>query len=269
MADRQPKDAYIRSQSNAIVKLVRSLQRRKMRYAERAFVIDGVRGVEDAVRAGYMPSVLLVREDVADQIMPVLPGEADIRIVAERVFGSLSDVEQAQGVLGVFPMLWENHDVTAAAQGSTLVIDGVRDPGNCGTLLRSAAAAGMTQVILTQDTVDPYNPKTVRSGVGAHVRIPFQIMGRDEAREALRDVPLVAVADANAPTIFDEVDWSGPCAIVIGSEAEGVSAAIRAIATHQVTVPLANGVESLNAGVAGSLLMFEAARQWRRSEYRE
>jgi len=144
-----------------------------------------------------------------------------------------------------------------------LVVDGVKDPGNMGTLLRSAAGGGACEVLLTPGTVDPFNPKCVRAGMGAHFRIPIRTCSDHDLRERLADVPSIALADAGAITDYSEIDWTGACAIVIGGEAGGASPATKSLATISVRIPLSAGVESLNAGVAGSLLIFEVARQRR------
>jgi TrmH family RNA methyltransferase len=141
-----------------------------------------------------------------------------------------------------------------------LIADALRDPGNLGTLLRSAAASGVDAVLLAPETVDAFNPKVVRGGMGAHFRIPIVVA--DWAQIALRVLGMeVWLAAAGAESLYTQVDWTKPCALIVGGEAEGVSEPATKLATGRVRIPLARGVESLNAGVAASVILFEAARQ--------
>lgn len=249
----------ISSPSNPTLARVRGLlARRDRRAAEGAFVVEGARAVADALEAGVAPLLVLVREDARPPAG--LPHGTEIREVAAKAFDALSDVVHSQGVLAVVPMPALAPD--AARTPLVLVVDRLRDPGNLGALLRAAAGAGVTEALLTPETVDPFNPKAVRAGMGAHWRVPLGALDPERAAALRAELPLVAVAAAGGED-YAEVDWTGPAAIVVGSEAEGVSAATAALATRAVGIPLAAGVESLNAAVAGAVILFEAARQRR------
>ncbi len=256
----------ITSVHNPGIKQARSLLRRKGRSEERAFLVEGVRAISDMLGAGVVPSVLYVRdtpEDLAlvDDIEPRCP----VRAVSPAVFGGVSDVPHPQGLIAVVPMLavtseprfdvWPDHLI--------LVADGVRDPGNLGTLLRSAAGAGVTEVLVTPNSVDPFNPKCVRSAMGAHFIISLRQLTWEPLIERLASVSVVVVADANGNDAYDAVPWTRPCAVIIGSEAHGPDDRATGLATAYVRIPLARNLESLNAGVAGSHLVLEAARQRR------
>ena len=201
------------SAANPAIKRIRSLQRRKSRLQERAFVVEGVRAVED--------------------------------------------------VLAVLPMQPEATPPPVSTQPLVVYLDGVRDPGNMGTLFRSAAGAGVDHLLIGPESVDPYHPKAVRAAMGAHLRIPFSHANSEEFADYCHDFPVIALADANGNALYDSVNWQLACVMIVGGEAFGPTAASREVANVIVSIPLANGVESLNAGVAGSLLMFEAARQRR------
>jgi TrmH family RNA methyltransferase len=143
-----------------------------------------------------------------------------------------------------------------------LIIDRLRDPGNLGTILRSAEAAGAGLVCLAPGTVDPYNPKVVRGAMGAHFRLPL----------ANPDWPAIAnrvtgravwLADAAGDVTYDAVDWTQPSALVVGGETTGVGREASLLATGRVSIPMATGAESLNAAMAATVLLFEAARQRR------
>ncbi|MCA9877509.1 MAG: hypothetical protein KC442_07000, partial [Thermomicrobiales bacterium] len=167
--------AVITSSANPAISFVRSLSRRDTRAAERAFVVEGLRAVRDGLLVGGQPRLVLLRhDDRAETLLRELdlaPDHPALRRVEPRLYDSLSDVQTPQGVLAVFH--WP--EVTVAESGAPLmlVLDRLRDPGNLGTLLRSAAGAGASAVYLTPESVDPWNPKVVRAGMGAHFRVPL------------------------------------------------------------------------------------------------
>jgi TrmH family RNA methyltransferase len=253
----------ITSSANPAIVLVRSLARRDHRVAEGAFVVEGRRAVHDALQTGAVPRLLLVRQDEPDSWRDLpLPAAVHPRLVEHRLFDRLSDVQTPQGILAVFPFPSVAPDPEDSAL-LALVVDRLRDPGNLGTLLRSAAAAGVNAVYLSPETVDPWNPKVVRAGMGAHFRvplIPLDLGALDELRQRL---PRRVIASAAATRPYDAGDWTGAAALVIGGEAEGVSPELKAWGTEEVGIPLHHGVESLNAAVAGAVILFEAARQRR------
>lgn len=188
-----------------------------------------------------------------------------IRRLSTDVFASLTDQPHPQGAIGVYAMdetpvdtqydVWDNDLV--------LVVDAIADPGNLGTLIRSAAAAGATRVLISPNSVDPFHPRCVRAAMGAHFLVSIRQATLSDIGSLVAGLPIVALADANGEIDDDAVDWTGPCAIVIGNEATGPTPRIRQFATMRVRIPLARNLESLNAGVAGSLLLLGAARQRR------
>ncbi|MFN8664078.1 MAG: RNA methyltransferase [Thermomicrobiales bacterium] len=255
----------ISSTANPAIAYVRSLSRRDTRAAERAFVVEGLRAVRDGLLAGERPRLLLLRQDDrADELLEeldVAPDDAALRRVEPRLFDKLSEVQAPQGVLAVFP--WPDRPVPDTATPLVLVLDRLRDPGNLGTLLRSAAGAGVSAVYVTPESVDPWNAKAVRAGMGAHFRLPLLAFEAAAAAALQQALPLRAEATAASLVTYDAVDWTQPAALIIGGEAEGVSPQMTAWASQAVAIPLAANVESLNAAVAGSILLFEAARQRR------
>jgi TrmH family RNA methyltransferase len=250
----------IRSAENRTLKLIRSLRQRKMREAERAFVVEGVRAVEDALEAGGAARVIAVRADT-DWQAGRSAGRIPIRRVEPKLFSSLAETETPQPVIAVF-------DIPQLAPIETdtplyFVVDGVQDPGNLGTLLRSAAAVGTGAVFLVTGTVDPYNGKVVRAGMGAHFRLPIVHLDAEWSDRLRATCRIRVLAEANGSLQYDELDWREPSVLIVGSEAHGPSDIGRDLATITASIPLLNGVESLNAGVAGLVMMFEAARQRR------
>jgi RNA methyltransferase, TrmH family len=260
-----PFGEVIASSANPGIKLVRSLQRRKIRQQERAFIVEGLRAVDDVLAAGGIPRSVFLREDVDLEGMLSVPVGVPVRRVAAKLFDTLTDVPHPQGILAIVPMLAEP-DVPvpdASFQPLVLIVDGVRDPGNIGTLLRSAAGAGVDHVVIAPETVDPYHPRAVRAAMGAYMRVPFSHRSWPYLAPILRRYRVIGLADADGDAVYDRVRWTSSSAIVIGGEAFGASVDARREATMRISIPLTGGVESLNAGVAGSLLLFEAARQRR------
>ena len=265
-ASANPEPERITSAANPAIALVRSLSRRDRRAEERAFVVEGQRAVADAIGTGAQPRLVLLREG-SEHLVPAstLPPETRVRIVEARLFDRLSDVQTPQGVLAVFPIP-EREPIPGNAPPLTLIVDRLRDPGNLGTLLRAAAGAGVDAVYLTPESVDPWNAKVVRAGMGAHFRVPIRLFDA-AARDVLQQrLPLRVVATADASRSYDSVDWTGPAAVIIGGEAEGVSEGLITWSTGAAAIPLAAGVESLNAAMAGAVVLFEAARQRRHAD---
>ena len=271
---------------NPRVREVRTLlDKRRAREEARRFVVEGVRLVETALEAGVTPDVAFFTADLADTPrgaaqLAGLRAVCEMVEVSPAVLRALSDTETPQGVVAVVPMPTEDErrrtedgepkvssvvsqppsPVLRLPSPLVLVVDGVRDPGNLGTLLRSAAAVGVDAALLAPGTVDLYNPKTVRAGMGAHFQVAAQSADWDAIRARLAGLA-IRVAAADAPQAYFDVDWTTPAALIVGGEAEGVSSAARAIASASVSIPMRPGVESLNAAMAATVILFEAVRQ--------
>ena len=254
----------ITSTANDHVKYVRSLYRRSVRYGEHMFVAEGLRTVEEALKAGIQPAFVFHTPSMLEVpraglvLSQALARGADVQVVIDPVMAAMADTVTPSGILAVLPM-----PVCNIPRPLTwvLVLDGLRDPGNLGTILRSALAAGVEWVVTTPGTVDVYGPKVVRSGMGAHFRLALSV---DQSWETLAETLAgmsVLLADAHQGSPYWEVDWRRPTALVVGGEAEGAAPAANRLATGHVMIPMRQDVESLNAAVAASVLLFEAARQ--------
>jgi RNA methyltransferase, TrmH family len=254
-------DDVIRSPHNRTLKLIRSLRQRKTRETERAFVVEGFRAIADGIAAGATPHLIAVREGSEPDAEHWFGSSQIVRTVDSAVFDTVAETVTPQGAVAVFPL----PDLTVPDDTDPLylVLDQVRDPGNLGTLVRTAAAADVSAVFLTEGTVDPFNPKAVRAAVGAYFRVPIRwLTARD--RELIEHQTGVRVlADAESLVSYDELDWTGGALLVIGSEAHGPTGTGRELATTAARIPLAGNVESLNAAAAGAIILFEAARQRR------
>ena len=220
--------------------------------------------VEEAWEAGVIPALAFFTPDLSGSqrgrkllaVIEDLPGECFV--VTDKVMRALSDTVSPQGILAVVPFielpLPENPWLV-------LVVDRVRNPGNLGTILRSAEAAGASQVILTPATVDVYSPKVVRGAMGAHFHLPIATgVGWSEVAEALEDRQIL-LAEAKGEKIYYEVDWTKPSALIVGSEAEGASQEAERLATQRIVIPMQGKAESLNVAVASGVILFEATRQ--------
>lgn len=250
---------FITSESNSQIKLLKALRdRKRIRHEERLFIVEGPRFVEDAL-VFATPRLLVLSESRAQHYGGDDAGISTI-VVPDSLFAKVSDTTTPQGVLAVFSI--PEVPPSIGTPDLIVVADGIQDPGNLGTLIRSAAALGATSVICAKGTVDPWTPKVVRGAASSLFQISIGT-GVDLAVE-LGQVP-VRVADTAAPLAIDHVDWTVGCAIVVGGEGSGVVSDLTGLNVQPVSIPQARPVESLNAGVAGSIVLYEASRQRRQS----
>ncbi len=260
--------SLITSLSNPWVKYARSLHQRRARYRERAFLVEGPRIIADALDAGATPRAMFIaptraRDQFDDVIETARSRSARVLLVAEHVFDQLTDTITPQGIAAVFPFPDLPVVVPDGEPPLLLLVDRLQDPGNLGTLLRSALGAGAHAVYLSPGTTDPFAPKVVRAAAGSHFKLPIKWVRWDAPEELLMRCSQRLAATPRARRQYDEVDWTSSATVLIGSEAHGLSDAAMAIATDQIAIPLRGGLESLNAAVAGSIILFEAARQRR------
>ncbi|MCS7025503.1 MAG: RNA methyltransferase [Bryobacteraceae bacterium] len=187
-----------------------------------------------------------------------------VTVVEDKLFQSVATTETSQGVIAlVKPKPWAVEDLFNA-ESLVVVLDGVQDPGNAGTIVRAAEAFGASGAVFVKGSVHPYHPKTLRASAGSLFRLPILYgIGADEVLRVLRQKGLERFAAMPAAQLRpDEVDFRRKCAIMIGSEAHGVSSCLREGA-RQLSIPT-SGVESLNAAMAAAVLLYEASRQRRR-----
>ena len=256
----------ITSTDNQTVKEARALLEPKGRREQGRFLVEGVRLIEEALKAGMPPAFLFhlpeARGNARAAALLQTAAGAGLRVVelAPKVYQSLADTVTSQGVIAALPI---PRVPPPPCPTFNLVLDQLRDPGNMGAILRGAEAAGVDRVLLTPGCVDPWSPKVVRSGMGAHFRLPIVVVQTWEAvDEALRGIS-VWLSDARGAQSYDEVDWTRPFALVIGGEAAGYTPQAWREPSGRVSIPIADPVQSLNAAMAATVLMFEAARQRR------
>jgi len=253
----------ITSNQNSKIKLIRALQgRAKERREANALVVEGVRLVEEAVISNWGFRFALFDETLSErgksQVEGLRSRGVDVEEVSASAMKSLSETETPQGILAVleFAVL-----PITNSPNFVLIPDQIRNPGNLGTLLRTAAAAGVQAVLLPPGTTDAFAPQVIRSGMGAHFRLPIRSMTWAEIKRFCESAnQRVYLADMNGQSCW-EADLRQPLALIIGSEADGASDSAKRLAGHRISVPMSGNIESLNAGVAGSVLMFEVVRQ--------
>jgi RNA methyltransferase, TrmH family len=259
----------ITSSQNSKIKLVRALLgRAKERRETGMFVIEGVRLAEEAANRDWRFEIVLYDETLSERgkllVERLKSHDIEVEQVSHNLMKSLSDTETPQGILAVLQI--SNLPISNSLD-FILIPDQIRDPGNLGTLLRSAAAVGVQAVLIPPETTDAFAPKVVRSGMGAHFRLPNHSMTWEEIERMCRSANLqVYLADMDGQSCW-ETDLRQPLALIIGGEAEGASKEAQKLANQKISIPMLGKIESLNAGVAGSVLMFEVMRQ--RIKYKE
>jgi RNA methyltransferase, TrmH family len=253
----------ITSASNNRVKYVARLQSdRRFRAREGAYVVEGTRWVTEVVQRQLAPLALYYTSEWQskpghNEILQQLAGP--VQEVSDAVMAAMSDTETPSGVLAVLPV--QPLPIPDQPQ-LLLILDEIRDPGNLGTMLRTAAAAGVGGVLLSPGCVDPYNPKVVRAGMGAHLRIALHQLAWSEIAGLTRGLQ-VWLATAGGDLPYTDANWRQPSALIIGSEARGAGEAASALATGSIYIPMYAASESLNAATAAAVILFEALRQRR------
>lgn len=243
--------------------------RRAARQEEGSFVIEGPTLVREALDAGLSVTEVFVTADVDPTLVErAIASGAAVRTLAAEVLARAVDTVTPQGVAAIASRVEVGIDeaVRAATEGPiALVLVDVADPGNAGTLLRAAEAAGAAAVLFCGGSVDPCSPKCVRASAGALFHLPVAIGGEAQpVLERLRDAGVrTAATVVRGGVPYDEVDLTGPLVLILGSEAHGLPAPLIATVDLPVTIPMDGRSESLNVAMAGSVLCFESLRQRR------
>ncbi len=256
----------INSLHNPKIQSVRKLLAQvKERHAQQAFVIEGVRLAEEALHGRWKAQMVLFTETLDPRGLAAVDGfsahGATVEPVSETVMHAISETESPQGLLVVL-----DQQVLPLPQAPDylLILDAVRDPGNLGTVLRTAAAAGVQAVLLAPGCADAWSPKVLRAGMGAHFRLPIQHLSWQDIRHTLKQASgkmRVYLADSAAGLSYTQADFRTPLALIVGGEAAGAGSEAQALADEKVHIPMPGESESLNAAVAASILLFEVVRQ--------
>ncbi len=254
----------ITSDKNPRIQQVRALMdHAKERKSSSAFVIEGVRLVNEAILAQWDLQWIFYSNNLSDRGLEILATARARNVLVEEIplqlMANIADTTSPQGILAIAglpsPKLPESLDFT-------LICDTIRDPGNLGTILRTAHAAGVQALFLSPGTSDPFAPKVVRAAMGAHFHLPIFRTNWCEIQETCkRTNQKVFLASANSTSYYWQVNLREPSAFIIGGEAEGASAEAKKIATQTITIPMPGQSESLNAAIAAGILLFETVRQ--------
>ena len=248
------------SRQHPLVKRLASLQLKKARKETGLFLIEGPKLLQEAISAGLMPELILATPELAGD----WAAHPSFQPVSIEVMAKIASTDTPPPVLAAAPIV----ERPAPPDADLIVfLDDLQDPGNLGTILRVAEAAGASQVLLSPGCVDPYNPKVVRGTMGSLFRLPWQqVSDSVAALNALRDAGWQIVATAlDAPERIDRMAWQERVVLLIGQEGRGLSEACLAAATTAVRIPMRAPVESLNAAVATAALLYEV---WRHRDYR-
>ncbi|MDI6770259.1 MAG: RNA methyltransferase [Anaerolineales bacterium] len=269
----------ITSSHNPKLQLARALLGRpKERREAGAFVAEGVRLVEEAFITRWPFRFVLYSSELSKRgqelVGKLKVGGVEIEEVAPHLLQSISETEASQGILAILELAPIPYPLSP---NFILIPDQIRDPGNLGTLLRTAAAADVQAVLIPPETTDAFAPKVVRAGMGAHFRLPIISLAWEEIERFIDSASQrasesasqrvgesaqlkVFLADMEGQSCW-EADFRRPLALIVGGEAEGASQEARKLASQQVRIPMPGGAESLNAASAGAILIFEIVRQ--------
>jgi TrmH family RNA methyltransferase len=250
-------------------RLRRLLSKRAERWNEGVCVIEGPDLIDAALEGGVPFEALFVdrdslqRPDVADLVERAERAHVRVFTLAPGVLDKVADATTPQPVLATVHFSVGQLSVVQTT-GMILVLDNLRDPGNAGTIIRSADAAGVSAIVLSGDCVDPFNPKTLRASAGSVFHVPLVLAPLETTLAYLRERGVRSFATVvSGATAYLDCDLSGACAVVVGNESAGLSAVNAALCDERMTIEMVGRTESLNAGVAASLIAFEALRQRR------
>ncbi|MFB3922280.1 MAG: TrmH family RNA methyltransferase [Terriglobia bacterium] len=258
----------ITSAANALLKVFRRALAEGVT-REGLLAVEGPFLVEEALKANeraVVHSVVVAKvvEEKFSGLLARLPREAEIAAVPERIFAQVAQTEAPQGIAALVELRNEKLESVLAARNALLLIAcGLQDPGNLGTIMRSAQAFGANAVVTTEGTVSPFNPKAVRASAGAVFHVPiFAAEKPDSLFRHLRKAGVrIVAADRHSSTSLADADLRGPLAILIGQEAAGLPPAISRQADLLLSIPIREGMNSLNAASAASVMLYEVARQ--------
>lgn len=258
-------ERLLSSPENPLVRAARALQTPHGRRKARACLIEGRRLLEEALRQGaQVERCFFLAGTMDDDLRAALAGAgAALHPVTEPVFRSLAETATPQGLVAVVRRrAWELDELLEGPAPLLVILDGIQEPGNVGTILRAAWAAGAQGAVFLPGTADPYQGKAIRASAGALFRVRHTWHGDPVGlMESLKVRGFgLWVAEAAGGVPPDEVDLTGPVALVLGSEARGASAGVRSLA-RALTIPMIGGAESLNVAMAGAILLYERTRQ--------
>ena len=256
----------ISSKDNEIVKNVRKLKEKKYRDLENAYIVEGIKMVREAIEEKAVIRQIIICDDCekTDSIPKELMYEIakyDCLYVTSKIFKYISEVQTPQGVLAVVEKNNRDEDINYN-EDIIVALDDIQDPGNLGTILRTVDSVGLTQTLVSKGTADPYNPKVVRSSMGAIYRV--KVIECEDLLETLKEVKRnkfkILVSSLKESNSIYNVKYNKKV-LVIGNEANGVSKEVQELANEKVKIPMLGKTESLNASVATGIMIYEYVRK--------
>lgn len=246
---------------NPKIKLVKSLLKKKYREKMGMYTIEGIKSVGDAISAGADIDMIFVSESFINENNRDFK-EHNIYVVADNIFETLCDTKTPQGILAVINIA-NKKELTLDNNKMYIYCDTVQDPGNLGTIIRTADAAGFGGVLLSEGCADLYSPKTIRSSMGSFFHIPLYegITGEDIIKFKEKGFSFYATALCEDTIDYKKADFKKPVIVAVGNEANGMSDDMLALADSTLKIKIYGKAESLNVGVASALLMYEAVEQ--------
>lgn len=255
----------ITSKDNEIIKSVRKLKEKKFRDQNNEYIVEGIKMIKEAILEEAVIKLIIVCEDnvnsgTIDKKLLYEIAKYECIYVNKKIFSLITDVQNPQGILAVIEKQNSEENIDYK-EDVIVVLDGIQDPGNLGTILRTIDSVGLNQVIVSKETADAYNPKVVRSTMGAIFRV--NIIESDNLLETLKNLKkhkykIMATSLETQNSIYD-VDYSKKV-IVIGNEANGVSEEILDYSDEKIKIPMLGKTESLNASVATAVILYEYVR---------
>lgn len=255
----------ITSKDNELVKNIKKLKEKKFRDNNNQFIIEGIKLVAEAIEEKADIENIIVCEDCInnesiDKKLLYEIARYKCIYVTEKIFNTLSDVSNPQGILAVINRKTDNINIDYS-EDFIVVLDGIQDPGNLGTILRTIDSAGLKQIVISKETADPYNPKVVRSTMGGIFRV--NIVRTNNIIKTLKEMKdngfEVVVTSLDTNNNIYNIQYNKKV-VVIGNEANGVSKEVQDLADKKVKIPMLGKTESLNAGVAAGIMIYEYVR---------
>lgn len=256
-------DSVIESKTNKKYKFLKSLLNKKFREKEKLFFAEGIKVIEESLDF-VKPEFIALSENFDDEALlkKLTENACEIYYFSENLFKNLTDTLNSQGIIGYYKHLHIS-GIDDIKKGKYLYLDQLQDPGNIGTLIRSAIAFNLDGIIFSSDSVEIYNPKLIRSTMASIFKIKIYLLDRKEDLEKLKDKKFEIITtslDLKNPSY--NYEFSDDFILVLGNEANGVSDYLMSIADRNIYIPISENLESLNVGVAGSIIMYEINRKW-------
>lgn len=252
---------YISSTANSKYKYIKSLQSKKARMKNGEYTVEGIKSVHDAIKAGKVISMIVLSRDFYENNEFTYPDGVNIITVADNIFSPLCDTLTPQGIIAVIKMDKEG-EFKLDTSSHYVYCDNVQDPGNLGTIIRTAEAAGIKAVLLSPDCADIYSPKVVRASMGSYFNIDIISGVTHERLFELKEsgVSLIGGALSDNTVDYREADYSAPSVIVVGNEGNGITKEVQKMC-QCVKIPIYGKADSLNVSVAAGILIYEIFRK--------